>query len=97
MPRTLSRLLPLPLLAALWAGCAQAPVQQMSDARQAIDTARTSVTVPAHLEQLRAAEALLREAEVALEAGRYQAAREAAESARRTALEVRAKAADAGR
>jgi len=73
----------LPLL--LLAGCASAPVQEMSDARQAIYAARsvpTEVTVPSLLR----AENFLKQAEAALHVGDYRHARENAKLAREQAL-----------
>lgn len=89
-PRRLLRRLLFPLL--LVAACAQAPVQEMSDARQAIQAARAVVQQPADRAQLENAERNLRDAEAALEAGRYAEARRHAASAKADALEVRERA-----
>jgi HEPN domain-containing protein len=81
----------LPLL--LVAACAQAPVQEMSDARQALQAARAVVEKEADVVRLQQAERTLREAESALEAGRYADARRQAEAAKTEAVEVRQRAA----
>ena len=80
----------LPLL--LVAACAQAPVQEMSDARQALQAARAVAEKEIDVARLQQAERTLREAESALEAGRYADARRQAEAARAEALEVRQRA-----
>lgn len=80
----------LPLL--LVAACAQAPVQEMSDARQALQAARAVAEKEVDVARLQQAERTLREAESALEAGRYADARRQAEAARAEALEVRQRA-----
>ncbi len=85
---------PLFLLAVLAGfGCAQAPVQEMSDARQAIQAARVAVgDDEAGRGDLATAEELLKQAETALEAGRYGNARDHAAAAKTSALEAHAKA-----
>ena len=78
--------------AALIVGCAGVPVQEMSDARQMIQAAETAGAVR-HAPHLHAeARRLLREAERALEAGRYREARRLALRARAVAAEARAAA-----
>jgi len=69
----------------LLAGCASAPVQEMSDARQAIYAARS---VPTHVTEpsLIRAETFLKRAEAALHVGDYRDARENAKLAREQAL-----------
>ncbi len=76
----------------LVASCAQAPVQEMSDARQAIQAARGVANAPLDRQDLVAAEKLLREAEAALEAHRYDDARRLASGARDGATAVRERA-----
>ncbi len=73
--------------------CAQVPVQEMSDARQALQAARAVAEGPGDLARLDTAGRLLREAEAALEAGRYADARRLANAARVGANEVREAAA----
>ena len=72
--------------------CAGAPVQEMSDARQAIHAARDYAERPADRADLAEAERMLREAEAALEARRYDDARRLAEAAREGATAVRERA-----
>jgi len=88
LARTCSLLLPLVLLVA----CATAPVQEMSDARQAIQAARAVARQPAEQEQIDAAARQLHEAEAALEARRYDDARRMANAARAAAIAVRERA-----
>jgi len=80
----------VPLL--LVVACAQAPVQEMSDARQALQAAHAVVENEIDVIRLQQAERILREAESALEAGRYADARRQAEAARAEALAVRQRA-----
>jgi len=87
----------LTLLAALLAGCASVPYQEMSDARQAIESARPVIAGQseprAMVEQ---AEALLDEAEAHLRAGEYGAARRTAEQAKALAIQAREQADEDG-
>ena len=62
--------------------CSSAPVQEMSDARQAIEAAKQGGSNP----DLSEAEALLKEAQLALEAGNYNIAKRKANAARLSAL-----------
>jgi len=80
----------VPLL--LVVACAQAPVQEMSDARQALQAAHAVAENEIDVIRLQQAERILREAESALEAGRYADARRQAEAARAEALAVRQRA-----
>jgi len=73
-----------PLLLCL-SGCAAAPVQEMSDARQAIGAARAAGAEERAPEQLKAASDLLTAAEQALLGYRYREARMQAEKALREA------------
>lgn len=75
------------LLLFLLGGCASAPVQEMSDARQAIYAARSvpsNTTEPSLLK----AETFLRRAEHALHVGNYRDARLNAKLAREQALQA---------
>ena len=69
--------------------CASAPVQEMSDARQAIQAAREAGTQSGtQSSSLEKAEALLKEAELSLENGEYKKARLTAVQARDEALQA---------
>lgn len=74
------------------AACATAPVQEMSDARQAIDAARDAGAASTHEADLARAQALLEEAEEALREGLYRDARRHAIDAKVEATEARRKA-----
>jgi hypothetical protein len=71
----------------LFSACASAPVQEMSDARQAIYAARSVPTNSIEPSLLRA-EKYLRLAEKALHVGDYRDARENAKLAREHALQA---------
>jgi len=81
------------LLLALWlSACGSFPVQEMSDARQAINAART-VDIKGKSNQLFLdAYNLLKSAEFALENGDYEKARALAVTARQKAMASRKKA-----
>lgn len=66
-------------------GCASAPVQEMSDARQAIAAARGAGATPATSPDLYAAEAAIARAESHLQAQEFTRARLAALEAKRHA------------
>jgi len=68
--------------------CASAPVQEMSDARQAIQAAKESNPEGSAQEYLVKAESLLKEAEAALESGEYKKARYTATEARNEAIKA---------
>jgi hypothetical protein len=91
-PSLLKRLFAFWLLlvcAAYVAGCAGAPVQEMSNARQAVRAAERA-GAPQHAPQLMGeARQALRTAEAYLREGVYGPAREAAEQARAKAVEAR--------
>lgn len=71
-------------------GCAAVPYQEMSDARQAIESAEAVVTEgDAGDAQLQRARELLGTAEERLHAGDYGAARDTAERAKSLAIEAR--------
>ncbi len=91
MPRVLlPLLLALALLfGAVLGGCAGAPVQEMSNARQAVRAAEhagAAVAAPAILDE---AKQLLKSAESHLRRGDYRTARDEAELARTKAVEAR--------
>jgi len=67
------------------AGCASAPVQEMSDARQAIVAARSAGATPGNSPDMFAAEAAIARAEKHLSAQEYTRARLAALEAKRHA------------
>jgi len=71
----------------IFSACASAPVQEMSDARQAIYAARS---VPSHVTEpsLLRAEKFLKRAEQALHVGDYRDARKNARLAREQALKA---------
>ena len=80
-------------------GCASAPIQEMSDARQAINAARQVMgasTSAALREDFQRAETLLEDAETQLRAGEYSKARRYAEEAKLLAIEARERAGEAG-
>ncbi len=82
----------------LVAGCATTspPVQEMSDARQAVQAARAHIGGGPSAAQLRAAETLLDQASEALAEGRYDEARRAAVAAKEKAIRARETAALSG-
>lgn len=80
----------------LLAACAGAPVQQMSDARQALNAAQTAGAAELAPTQFNDAQVTLKAAEAHLARQEFRAAREAAERARRIAGEALA-VADAAR
>jgi prophage DNA circulation protein len=73
--------------------CASAPVQEMSDARQAIYSAEASGAVQRSPATLLTAQRLLQEAQERLEAGAYGEARRYALDARDAAIQAREQAA----
>jgi hypothetical protein len=72
----------------LLAACAGAPVQQMSDARQAISAAQAAGAADLAPAQLNDAQTTLKSAEAYLARQEFREAREAAERARRIAGEA---------
>lgn len=70
-------------------GCAGAPVQEMSDARQAIQSAEDAGAREYSPDRLNAAERLLRDAREELASGAYGDARRAARAAWSEAVEAR--------
>lgn len=91
----LSRLLSPLLLAivllfgAVMGGCAGAPVQEMSNARQAVKAAERAGAATAAPELMGEARQLLKNAESHLRRGEYRDARDQAELARSKAVEAR--------
>ena len=81
-------LLPV-VMAVLLGACATAPVQQMSDARLALQEARKAGAAQRVPQEYDRAKALLQRAEVQLQVGGYDSARRLAEAARRAALKAR--------
>lgn len=75
-------------LLALIAGCESLPVQEMSDARQAISAAREAGAEEHAGEQLIAAESSLRNAEQSLGARSYSVAQREAMQAKTLAIEA---------
>ena len=79
------------LFTGLLSACAGVPVQEMSDARQAVEAARQADARTYAPEELQAAENLLQRAEEALTEGYYRQAREDAEAAREQAVSAQSK------
>jgi hypothetical protein len=85
----------LPLLLAtlvagvMLAGCAGAPLQEMSDARQAVRAAERAGAEKHAPEPLAEARQLVEQARLNMQKGEYKAAREDAERAREKATEAR--------
>jgi biopolymer transport protein ExbB/TolQ len=74
------------------AACASAPVQQMSDARQALSAAEQAGAPEGARDTFAAARVLLEQAQEALDRGDYETARERAEAAHAAALKAREEA-----
>jgi hypothetical protein len=70
-------------------GCAGAPVQEMSNARQAVKAAERAGATNVAPELMGEARLLLKNAEVHLRQGEYRTARDEAELARTKAVEAR--------
>ena len=82
------------LLALFLSACAGIPVQEMSDARQAVEAAR-SVGAATHAPaEMQLAEELLREAEQALTVRDYRTASERAKAAHAQAINAQKKSLD---
>ncbi len=90
-----TKLAPFALIILSLAACSTAPVQEMSDARQAIRSAGIVGAVEHAPAYLAASARLLREAQARLEAGAYDEARRLALEARRQAIKAREHAAQA--
>jgi len=77
----------LMVISLLVVSCASAPVQEMSDARQAIQAAKEA-GVPSEQPNLMKAEALLKDAESALQELDYKKAKHTAKQARNEAVQA---------
>lgn len=92
MPHTSSRVLFPSLLLAMLSGmlsaCAGAPVQEMSNARQAIKAARDAGADRVAPQKLSEAQALLERAETSLQSRSYREAKRSAVAARGRATEA---------
>jgi predicted S18 family serine protease len=74
------------------AGCAGAPVQEMSDARQAVHAAEQADAAQYAPQLFEEAQALLKQAQLDINSGEYRECREHALQARAKAIEARQKA-----
>jgi hypothetical protein len=86
---TLSLLLAASMAVATLAGCAGAPLQEMSDARQAVRAAERAGAEKHAPEPLAEARQLVERARLSMQKGEYKEAREDAEKAREKAVEAR--------
>ncbi len=77
------------LLLGVLSACAGVPIQEMSDARQAIYSARMALEQEPESQAIQEAETLLREAEQRLRAGEYSVARRMAAEAKMMAIRAR--------
>ncbi|GMQ88212.1 MAG: hypothetical protein BMS9Abin08_1443 [Gammaproteobacteria bacterium] len=84
------------LLLALGSACGSAPVQEMSEARQAIDAARAAGAEQYAAEQYNKAQALLKKAKQLLNDDHFSKARRSAAEARDEAVRARETAQQAG-
>lgn len=82
------RTLLLTLLCVGVAGCAGAPAQEMSNARQAIKAARDAGAADVAPQKLNEAQSLLEQAESSLQKGDYKGARRSAVAAKGRATEA---------
>jgi PBP1b-binding outer membrane lipoprotein LpoB len=82
-------ILPIIAVLGLLSGCSSAPVQEMSDARQAITAARQVEAVQYAPDLMQRAIQQLAVAEQALEAGAWKSARTSAMAAREDAIAAR--------
>ncbi len=89
--RLMAKLIPS-AFSLLMVACASAPVQEMSDARQAIYSAEASGAVQRSPATLLAAQHLLQKAQERLEVGAYSEARRYALDARDAAIDAREQA-----
>ena len=90
--RLIAKLIPSAFSLLALVACASAPVQEMSDARQAIYSAEASGAVQRSPATLLAAQYLLQKAQERLEAGAYGEARRYALDARDAAIKAREQA-----
>lgn len=79
------------VLVLMIAGCAGVPVQEMSDARQAVDAARKAGAETHATSELKTAETLLESAEKALQDGDYSRARDEAVTSHSLAVQAQDK------
>ena len=86
--RLLGSVFPLVTVLLFLSACTSAPVQEMSDARQAIQAAKNYAVDEIALQSIRLAEEHLYKATLALNIGDYGDARKSANAARNLALEV---------
>lgn len=86
------RIVAVSLLLMLFAGCATAPVQEMSDARQALQAAQQAGAPLRAPQEYSRAKALMQSAEDQLGVGGYDSARRLAEQAKMLAQKARDKA-----
>jgi hypothetical protein len=85
--------MPFALVMSVFTGCASAPpVQQMSDARQALQAAESVGARTTAPDYYAMAKGHIEKAELALQQGQYSQAREQAEQAKKYALKAHAKA-----
>jgi hypothetical protein len=92
MPKRVSRFRSLAaalIAAVVVVACAGAPTQEMSDARQAINSARGAAAADYAPNSMGSAEQLLDQAEQSLKEGRYDVARDDALEARQAAMKAR--------
>jgi PBP1b-binding outer membrane lipoprotein LpoB len=89
---SLAHRLRLLLFTLLITGCVTAPVQEMSDARQALQAARQAGAEQRSPELYEQAQTLLEQAQKQLELGDYREARDNAVTAKHRALDARADA-----
>jgi hypothetical protein len=89
MRRLIPPLLLAVLLGATLGGCAGAPFQEMSDARQAIRAAERAGAAQHAPDPLGEARQLVERARVGMQKGDYRQARDDAEQAREKAMEAR--------
>ena len=82
---------PLLLLVILLSACTGMPVQEMSNARQAVEAARKAGAQVSAPDDLKSAEELLKQAEKALMDGDYSLAKENAKAAREKAVSAQDK------
>lgn len=82
------RILSVLVVCAALGACASAPVQQMSDARQAVRAAQEAGAASAAPKQLAAAQAALVRAEELLDKRLFRAARRSAQEAHAKAIEA---------
>jgi hypothetical protein len=82
----------LVLMVLLLAACTGMPVQEMSNARQAVEAARKAGADTRATKDLESAELLLKDAEKALEDGDYSLAKDNAKAARDQAMTAQDKA-----